>query len=129
MSVLICPWEAGTIRFQFPRSLMYRSLYSSQNPTISFNLIHILDCIYERRKRNVNKFIFPRYSVSFLSIFSLFFFIDRFFDSFFLFTREFLLRNSMEKFYELFSLCIDSTSGSFIYLFIYFDSCIFSTFP
>lgn len=82
MSVLICPWEAGTIRFQFPRSLMYRSLYSSRNPTISFNLIHILDCIYERRKRNVNKFIFPRYSVSFLSIFPLFFFIDRFFDSF-----------------------------------------------
>lgn len=82
LSVLICPWEAGTIRFQFPRSLMYRSLYSSRNPTISFNLIHILDCIYERRKRNVNKFIFPRYSVSFLSIFPLFFFIDRFFDSF-----------------------------------------------
>lgn len=82
MSVLICPWEAGTIRFQFPRSLMYRSLYSSRNPTISFNLIHILDCIYERRKRNVNKFIFPRYTVSFLSIFPLFFFIDRFFDSF-----------------------------------------------
>lgn len=61
---------------------MYRSLYSSRNPTISFNLIHILDCIYERRKRNVNKFIFPRYTVSFLSIFPLFFFIDRFFDSF-----------------------------------------------
>lgn len=118
MSVLICPWEAGTIRFQFPRSLMYRSLYSSQNPTISFNLIHILDCIYERRKRNVNKFIFPRYSVSFLSIFSLFFFIDRFFDSFF----SFYTRISFAKFDGKILRVILSLHRFylwFVYLFIY----------
>lgn len=126
LSVLICPWEAGTIRFQFPRSLMYRSLYSSRNPTISFNLIHILDCIYERRKRNVNKFIFPRYTVSFLSIFPLFFFIDRFFDSFF--THEFLLRNSMEKFYELFSsLLLFSIFASLRFVLFRLFILIFST--
>lgn len=125
LSVLICPWEAGTIRFQFPRSLMYRSLYSSRNPTISFNLIHILDCICERRKRNVNKFIFPRYSVSFLSIFSSVSFLLRFFDSFFLFANFFC--EIRWKNFTSYSLLASRSYLSFIYLFwfVYFfhDNC------
>lgn len=116
MSVLICPWEAGTIRFQFPRSLMYRSLYSSRNPTISFNLIHILDCICERRKRNVNKFIFPRYSVSFLSIFSSVSFLLRFFDSFFPLC-EFLFDGFDGKILRVILSLHHDPFVSFIYLF------------
>lgn len=95
---------------------MYRSLYSSRNPTISFNLIHILDCIYERRKRNVNKFIFPRYTVSFLSIFPLFFFIDRFFDSFL--HTNFFCEIRWKNFTSYSLLCF----ASFRFVsFIYFD--------
>lgn len=103
---------------------MYRSLYSSRNPTISFNLIHILDCIYERRKRNVNKFIFPRYTVSFLSIFPLFFFIDRFFDSFL--HTNFFCEIRWKNFTSYSLLCFYSlsllrfVSFCFVYLFWFF---------